>query len=112
MSLPDDIAAAAELEAAAAWRIRRLGENPGDRTSAAAAKLLGKLAEDVRQLRDTAVYREYGAILNWLGEFDIREEFAERAQEYRAGIGAEHWPENGSEYLRALIGLARDTAGV
>lgn len=102
---------AAELERAADWRIRKLGENPSDQVSANAAKLLQKLANEVRRLVGSPAYTEYLAILNWLGEFDVTEDFAERAHDYRARIGVEHFPENGEAYLRALIGLAKDTAG-
>ena len=56
-------------------------------------------------------YVEYLAILNWLGEFDVMDDFAERANEYRARIGGDHWPQDGEDYLRALTALARDTAG-
>lgn len=102
---------AAELERAADWRIKKLGEDPSDRQSAAAARLLSKLAEDVRRLRGSPAYTEYLAILNWLGEFDVMQDFAERASEYRARIGVDHFPENGEAYLRALIALAKDIAG-
>jgi hypothetical protein len=102
---------AEELERAADWRIRKLGANPADAESAAAAQLLCKLAEEVRALPGSPVYTEYLAILNWLGEFDMAGEFAERAQSYRSRIGIEHFPENGEAYLQALIALARQTAG-
>src|SRR5580658_1911561 len=82
-----DLLEAIELERAADWRLRKLDENPADPHGAAAAKLLQKLADEVRLLRSSPVYAEYGAILNWLGEFDVSEEFAERAMAYRAGIG-------------------------
>lgn len=107
----DDPIEAAELERAADWRVRKVGEDPSDAQSATAAQLLSRLAEDVRRLRGSPIYTEYLAILNWLGEFDVMEDFAERANEYRARIGVEHFPENGDAYLSALIGLARDTAG-
>ena len=103
---------AVELERAADWRIRKLGENPSDRQSAAAAELLQKLADDVRRLPGAPAYVEYLAILNWLGEFDVMDDFAERANEYRARIGVDHFPQNGDAYLRALIALAKDTAGL
>ena len=102
---------AEELERAADWRIRKLGEYPADAQSAAAAKLLQKLAEEVRGLRGSPAYTEYLAILNWLGEFDVMEEFAERAHAYRSRIGIEYFPENAEAYLRALIALAKETAG-
>jgi hypothetical protein len=106
-----DCIEAAELERAADWRIKKLGEDPSDKQSAAAARLLSKLADDVRRLHVSPVYTEYLAILNWLGEFDVMEDFAERANEYRAGIGIDHFPEDGEAYLCALIALAKDTAG-
>jgi hypothetical protein len=100
-----------ELERAADWRIRKLGADPTDAQSAAAAKLLQNLADDLRGLRGSPAYTEYLAILNWLGEFDVTEEFAECANAYRSRIGVEHFPENGEAYLRALIALAKDAAG-
>ena len=107
----DEPLEAVDLERAADWRIRKLGEDPSDRQSAAAAKLLQDLADDVRRLPGSPAYVEYLAILNWLGEFDVMEDFAERANEYRARIGVDHFPQNGDAYLRALIALARNTAG-
>src|SRR4051794_40112592 len=86
----DDTIEAAELERAADWRLRKVGENPLDAQSAAAADLLQKLANEVR---GSPASIEYLAILNWLGEFDVMEQFAERASEYRSRIGAEHFPE-------------------
>jgi hypothetical protein len=109
--MPDDPIEAEELERAADWRLRKLGENPEDAQSAAAAKLLQRLAEDLRGLRGSPTYTEYLAILNWLGEFDVGEDFAARANDYRARIGVEHFPQDGEAYLRALIALAKDTAG-
>jgi hypothetical protein len=102
---------AAELERAADWRIRKLGQNPSDEVSATAAKVLQKLADEIRGLQGSPAYTEYLAILNWLGEFDVMEDFAERANEYRARIGIDHFPEDGEAYLRALTALAKDTAG-
>jgi hypothetical protein len=77
----DDLAEAVDLERVADWRIRKVGEDPADRQSADAAKLLSKLANDLRRLRGAPAYIEYLAILNWLGEFDVMEDFAERANE-------------------------------
>jgi hypothetical protein len=108
----DDPIEAVELERAADWRIRKLGEDPSDRQSAVAAKLLQNLADDVRRLPGAPAYVEYLAILNWLGEFDVMDDFAERANDYRARIGVDHFPQNGEAYLRALIALAKDTAGL
>lgn len=109
--MADDPIEAEELERAADWRLRKFGENPADGQSEAAAKLLRKLADEMRQLRGSPAYTEYLAILNWLGEFDVMEDFSERANEYRSRIGVEHFPEDGDAYLRALIALARDCAG-
>ena len=103
---------AIDLERAADWRIKKLGENPSDQESAAAARLLQDLADDLRRLTGAPAYVEYLAILNWLGEFDVMDDFAERANEYRARIGVDRFPQNGDDYLRALIALAKDTAGM
>jgi hypothetical protein len=101
-----------ELERAADWRIRKLGENPSDQVNASAAQLLQSLADEVRGLDGSPAYTEYLAILNWLGEFDVMQDFAERAHDYRTRIGVEHFPESGEAYLRALIAIAKDTAGI
>ena len=106
-----DTIEAAELERVGDWRITKLGENPADEVNAKAAKLLQKLADEVRGLRGSPAYTEYLAILNWLGEFDVMEDFAERAHQYRMRIGVDQFPENGEAYLRALTALAKDTAG-
>ena len=103
---------ATDLERIADWRIKKLWGNPDDAQSAAAAKLLQTLAEDVRRRRGSPAYVEYLAILNWLGEFDVMDDFAERANEYRARIGVDRFPRNGDDYLSALIELAKDTAGI
>lgn len=102
---------AIDLERAADWRIKKLGNDPSDRQSADAAKLLQALADDVRRMPGSPAYVEYLAIVNWLGEFDVMDDFAERANEYRARIGIDHFPQDGDAYLRALIELARDVAG-
>src|SRR5580658_1216617 len=57
-----DLQEAVELERAADWRIRKLGENPEDAQSADAARLLQKLADDLRTLTGSPAYREYQAI--------------------------------------------------
>lgn len=99
-----DLAEAVELEGAADWRIKKLGENPDDVKSAAAAKLLQRLADEVRALAGSA-------ICGWLEEFDGMTELAEYAQAYRARIGVDQVPANGEEYLRVLIGFAKKTFG-
>jgi hypothetical protein len=111
-SAMNDPIEAVELERCADWRIKKLGENPSDRESAAAATLLQRLADDVRRLPGSPTYVEYLAILNWIGEFDVMDDFAERATEYRTRIGVDDFPQNGDDYLRALIALAKDIAGM
>jgi hypothetical protein len=107
----DDQFEAEQLERAAAWRLRRVDEDPADAKSAAAAGLLEKLAGDVRDLRGSALFQEYGAICNWLGESDGITDFMALANDYRSRIGFDHCPENGEAYLRALIDLAKQTFG-
>ena len=102
---------AEELERAAEWRMRKVDADPSDATSREAAALLEKLAEDVRRLPDSPVFREYVAICNWLGESDGIADFMDMANDYRARIGVEHRPENGEAYLQALIDLAKQTFG-
>jgi hypothetical protein len=102
---------AIELERAADWRIKKLGENPDDRQSGAAAKLLQKLADDLRALAGSPAYTEYQAICGWLDEFDGMAELQEYAQDYRAQIGIDKFPVDGEEYLRVLIGFAKDAFG-
>ena len=100
-----------ELERAADWRIKKLEENPADPHSASAAALLQKLADELRTLQGSPVYREYQAICGWLDEFDGMAELNEYAHAYRMRIGVEHFPADGDEYLRVLIGFAKDTFG-
>jgi hypothetical protein len=107
-----DLPEAVELERMADWRIKKLGENPADRDSAAAAELLQKLADDLRARRGSPVYREYQAICGWLDEFDGMAELSEYAHDYRLRIGVDHFPAHGEAYLRVLIGFAKDTFGV
>jgi len=106
-----DIPEAVELEQAADWRIKRLGADPSDRQSETAAKLLQKLADDLRVLVGSPLYREYQAICGWLDEFDGMAELAEYAQDYRARIGVDKFPANGEDYLKVLIGFAKETFG-
>jgi len=107
-----DLLEAVELEHTADWRIRKLGENPADSHGAAAAKLLQKLADDVGSLAGSPVYREYQAICAWLDEFDGMAELSEYAHDYRARIGIDRFPADGEDYLRVLIGFAKDTFGM
>ena len=106
-----EIPEAVELERTADWRIKKLGENPSDTDSARAAKLLQKLADDLRGLIASPAYREYHAICGWLDEFDGMAELNEYAQEYRASIGIDKFPADGEEYLRVLIGFAKEAFG-
>ena len=107
----EDLPEAIELERAADWRIKKVGENPADKESEAAAALLQKLADELRGLINSAAYREYQAICDWLDEFDGMAELAEYAQDYRARIGIDKFPADGEAYLRVLIGFAKDTFG-
>jgi hypothetical protein len=107
----EDVPEALDLERTADWRIKKLGENPDDADSTRAAKLLQKLADDVRELAGSPTYREYQAICGWLDEFDGMAELSEYAQDYRARIGIDKFPADGEEYLRVLIGFAKDTFG-
>ena len=107
----DDLFEVEELERAADWRMRKADENPADEKSAAAARQLAKLADDVRRLRGAPVFQEYLAICNWLGESDGIADFSLLANDYRARIGFDRAPENGEAYLRALIDLAKLAAG-
>jgi hypothetical protein len=100
-----------DLERAAEWRLRMVDRNPDDRQSAAAAALLEKLADELRALQDSPLYREYGAICNWLAESDDISDFAQLAHDYRLRIGVDAFPQTGEEYLRALLDLAKQTFG-
>jgi hypothetical protein len=107
----DDPFEAELLERVAAWRMRKVDEDPADEKSAAAARQLERLAEDVRRLRGSPVFQEYLAICNWLGESDGISDFMELANDYRSRIGFDRSPEDGEAYLRALIELAKETFG-
>lgn len=102
---------AEDLERTAAWRLRKVDADPSDATSRAAAALLEKLAEDVRKLPGSPVFREYTAVCNWLGESDGIVDFMDMANDYRARIGVDRMPQDGEAYLRALIELAKQTFG-
>jgi hypothetical protein len=106
-----DLPEAIELERTADWRIKKLGEDPADEVSAGAARLLQKLADDLRALAGSPAFREYQAICGWLDEFDGMAELSEYAHDYRLRIGVDHFPADGEAYLRVLIGFARDTFG-
>jgi hypothetical protein len=107
----DDPLEVTELERAAEWRLRLVDADPGDQQSAAAAKLLQTLADELRQLQGSPLYREYGAICNWLAESDDISDFAQLAHDYRTRIGFGESPRTGEDYLRALLQLAWQIAG-
>jgi hypothetical protein len=106
-----DLPEVADLEAAAEWRLRKVDANPDDHQSAAAAQRLQLLADDLRRLQTSPLYREYGAICNWLAESDDIADFAQLAYDYRLRIGIDAFPETGEDYLRALLQIARQTFG-
>ena len=91
----EDAFEAEELERAAEWRMRKVDADPSDAASRDAAALLEKLARDVRALRGAAVFREYMAICNWLGESDGIADFMDMAKDYRARIGVDRMPAMG-----------------
>jgi len=99
------------LERAAEWRLRKVDADPADTVSRDAAALLEKLAAEVRQLGGSSVFREYGAICNWLGESGEIADFMDMAQDFRAMIGVDHAPADGGAYLRALVDLAKRSFG-
>ena len=68
--------------------MRKVDADPSDATSREAAGLLERLAEDVRRLRGSPLFREYMAICNWLGESDGIVDFMDMANDYRPGSGS------------------------
>jgi hypothetical protein len=96
-----------ELERTAAWRLRLVDANPDDTASAAAARDLETLANDLRQNDYAALWTELRSIGNWLGESDAISDYAELASDYRARIGISAHPADGADYLRALLALAQ-----
>ena len=67
--MDEDLFEVEELERAAAWRLRKVDADPTDAVSREAAARLEMLAEEVRRLRGSPLFREYVAVCNWLGEF-------------------------------------------
>jgi hypothetical protein len=110
-SSDDDPTEVHDLEATAEWRLRKVDADPGDTTSAAAARMMLAFAEEIRQRPNEALLREYRAICGWLAEFDGIEDFALLAHDYRMGIGFTQHPETAEAYLQALITLAKRTFG-
>jgi hypothetical protein len=102
---------AEDLERVAEWRMRKVDADPTDTTSREASALLEKLAADVRRSHGSAAFREFTAICNWLSESDEIADFADMANDYRAGIGIDYFPQDGDAYLRALIDLAKRMFG-
>ncbi|HEY7577656.1 MAG TPA: hypothetical protein VH855_08670 [Acetobacteraceae bacterium] len=100
-----------ELVRVAECRRRKVDADASDTVSRDAAALLERLAEEVRRLPGTPVFREYTAICNWLSESDDIADFADMANDYRARIGVDRAPADGEAYLRALIELAKRTFG-
>jgi hypothetical protein len=96
-----------ELERTAEWRLRLVDADPGDTISAAAARLLEHLADDLRRNDYTPMWSELRSIGNWLGESDAISDYAGLATDYRARIGISVHPGNGSDYLRALLAIAQ-----
>lgn len=96
-----------ELERTAAWRLRLVDADPADTGSAAAARLLEKLADDLRRDDYSALWTELRSIGHWLGESDAISDFAELAAEYRRRIGVSEHPADGAAYLAGLLAIAR-----
>jgi len=107
----EDLFEVEELERAAEWRMRKVDADPVDETSRKAAAQLERLADDVRRLSGSSLFVEYVAICSWLGESDGITDFMDMANDYRARIGVDRFPENGEAYLRALIDLAKRAFG-
>jgi hypothetical protein len=97
----------AELEHAAAWRLRLLDSDPSDGYSAKAARLLEKLADDLRRNDYAPLWAELRSIGNWLAESDAISDYAALAAEYRAQIGVAEHPVDGADYLRGLLVIAQ-----
>jgi hypothetical protein len=96
-----------ELERTAAWRLRLVDADPSDTASAAAARRLEKLADDLRRHDYAPLWSELRSIGNWLGESDAISDYAELAGDYRAAIGVSAHPVDGADYLRGLLDIAR-----
>ena len=75
---------------------------------------LGARAIRFHKEHKLGVYKKakLGNVFKWkLRDLGFSEDFAERALEYRMRIGVDQFPDSGEAYLRALIQLAKDTAG-
>ena len=107
MDMDDDPPEVQDLERTAEWRLRCVDQNPLDSKSTEAAALLQRLANELRALQGSTLYRELGAICNWLAESDDISDFAQRGHDYRRRIGIDVWPESGEAYLRTLLDMAK-----
>jgi hypothetical protein len=96
-----------ELERTAAWRLRLVDEDAGDTASAAAARRLEALADDLRRNDHTALWMELRSIGNWLAESDAISDFADLAADWRVRIGVSEHPADGAAYLLGLLAIAR-----
>ena len=104
----DDPPEVAELEAAAEGRLRQVDANPDDAQSAAAARQLQALADELRHLRDSPLLRELRALCGWLDESDNITDFSLRAHEFRTRISIDRQVDTAEDYLRMLIELAKE----
>ena len=107
----EDWPEAAELEAIAAWRLRKADENPDDTASVAAAEQLQRLADGLRAGEAAAGLAEYRCICNWLAESDGIEDLNHFTWEYRTQIGFQRNPDTAEAYVRDLLILAKETFG-
>jgi hypothetical protein len=96
-----------ELERTAQWRLRLVDADPDDTVSVAAARLLDRLADDLRRNDYTPLWTELRSIGNWLGESDAISDYADLAADYRARIGVSVHPGDGADYLRGLLAIAQ-----
>lgn len=107
-----DMAEAEALERVAAWRLRKVDADPSDTASLRAARQLEKLAGELRALRGTKAHTEFLALQNWLSESDDVSELAMRIAYFNERLGFGTWADDGAGYLRALLEMARETAGM
>jgi hypothetical protein len=96
-----------ELERTAAWRLRLVDADPGDSASAGAARLLERLADDLRRNDHAALWTELRSFGNWLAESDAISDYSDLAADYRARIGVVDYPADGAAYLMGLLAIAR-----
>jgi len=99
------------LERAAEWRLRQVDANPADTASAAAARHLQKLADELRAMPDNAELEQYRCLCHWLSSSDGITDLAQAAHRYNATIGFGEWPETALDYVRVLNRIATGIAG-